>query len=740
MSTELSRRTFLRASAIAGGGVLLSSFWEPLEAATKARPRTGTGPVLNAFIRIQPDGIVTIAAKNPEIGQGVKTMLPMLIADELDVDWKQVRIEQVGFDPKRYENQWAGGSQAVPNNWLPMRQVGAAGRAMLVAAAAKTWKVPESELSTSKGKVLHKKSSRSISYGQLGATAATVPPPDLATVKLKDPSEFTIIGTPIPGVDNRSIVTGKPLFGIDVTVPGMKHATYLKCPVYGGKVKSANLEQIRKMPGVRKAFVVEGSSTSNEFGSGVAIVADDFWHALIARKALEVSWDEGETAKQGTAAFDVRAAALFKEPPQRSVRKDGDANAALAKAAKVVTAEYSYPFLSHAQLEPQNCTAQFADGKLTVWAPTQTPEDGRELVAKVMGIKEDDITIHLTRSGGGFGRRLKNDYMAEAAWIAREAGVPVKLLWTREDDFAHDFYRPGGYHTFTAGLDASGKLTSFRDHFVSFGTEKDFAPSAAMSDQEFPARFVPDLALEASVMPLGVPTGALRAPRSNALCFAFQSFLDEVAHAAGKDPLAFRRELLSVTPLPGPTPPASRTPGPPRTPFDAARMMGVLDLAAEKSGWGKQKLPRGTGMGVAFYFSHRGHFAEIAQVTVSKKGELKIDKVWVAGDIGSVIINPSNAENQAQGAVLDGISEALGQEMTFEKGRAVQANFNAYPMLRINQSIPVEVHFRKTDFPPTGLGEPALPPAIPAVTNAIFAATGKRVRSLPLSKHDLSWT
>ena len=589
--------------------------------------------------------------------------------------------------------------------------------------------------------MLHRKTGRSISYGQLGATAATVTPPDLATVKLKDPSEFTIIGTPIPGVDNRAIVTGKPIFGIDVTVPGMKFATYVKCPVYGGKVKSANLEQIRRMPGVLKAFVVEGSSTSNEFGAGVAIVADGFWHAQTARKALQITWDEGETAKQGTAAFDARAAALLKEQPQRSVRKDGDVKAALAKAAKVVTAEYSYPFLSHAQLEPQNCTAHFADGKLTVWAPTQTPEDGRELVAKAMGIKEDDITIHITRSGGGFGRRLKNDYMAEAAWIAREAGVPVKLLWTREDDFAHDFYRPGGYHAFTAGLDASGKLTAFRDHFISFGTEKDFAPSAALSETEFPARFLPDLALEASVMPLGVPTGALRAPRSNALCFAFQSFLDEVAHAAGKDPLAFRRALLSVTPSAPPAPPPSRRPGtPPPTNLDPARMIGVLDLVAEKSGWGTQKLPRGTGMGVAFYFSHRGHFAEVAQVTVSRKGELKVDKVWVAGDIGSVIINPSNAENQAQGAVLDGISEALGQEMTFENGRAVQSNFHQYPLLRIPESIPVEVHFRKTDFAPTGLGEPALPPAIPAVTNAIFAATGKRVRSLPLTKHDLSWS
>jgi len=741
VSTELSRRSFLRASAIAGGGLLLTSFWEPLEAATGSKTASAD-PVLNAFIRIHPDGTVTIASKNPEIGQGVKTMLPMLIADELDVDWKQVKVEQVGFDPKKYENQWAGGSQAVPNNWLPLRRVGAAGRSMLVAAAAKSWKVPESELTTSKGKVHHRKTGRSISYGQLATNAATLTPPDLASVKLKDPSEFTIIGTPIPGVDNRSIVTGKPLFGIDVTVPGMKFATFLKCPVYGGKVKSANLEQIRRIPGVLKAFVVEGSTTSNEFGAGVAIVADGFWHAQAARKALQVVWDEGETAKQGTSVFDARAAALFKEPPQQSLRKDGDVKAALAKAAKVITAEYSYPFLSHAQLEPQNCTAHFADGKLTVWAPTQTPEDGRELVAKVMGIKEDDITIHLTRSGGGFGRRLKNDYMAEAAWIAREAGVPVKLLWTREDDFAHDFYRPGGYHAFTAGLDASGKLTAFRDHFVSFGIGKEYAPSAGMSDTEFPARFLPDLALETSVMPLGIPTGALRAPRSNALCFAFQSFLDEVAHAAGKDPLAFRRALLSVTPLPAPPlQPGHRVNAPPPTPFDPARMIGVLDLVAEKSGWGKQKLPRGTGMGVAFYFSHRGHFAEVARVTVSKKGELKIDRVWVAGDIGSVVINPSNAENQTQGAVLDGLSEALGQEMTFEDGRAVQSNFHQYALMRIPDSVPVEVHFRKaSEYPPTGLGEPALPPAVAALTNAIFAATGKRVRSLPLTKHDLSWS
>ncbi|MGZ3447164.1 MAG: molybdopterin cofactor-binding domain-containing protein, partial [Myxococcaceae bacterium] len=696
--SELTRRSFLRVSAVAGGGLLLSSFWDTLDAAAPAAGAAKQDPSLNAFVRIHPDGSVTIAAKNPEIGQGVKTMLPMLIADELDVEWKQVRVEQVGLDTNLYKDQWSGGSQAVPNNWLPMRQVGAATRSMLVTAAAQQWKVPATECSTAKGKVLHKKSGRSLGYGAIATAAAAVQPPDLASVKLKDPSEFTIIGTPIPGVDNRAIVTGKPIFGIDVTVPGMKFATFVKCPVFAGKVKSANLDEIRAMPGVLKAFVVEGGTALDELLGGVAIVGESFWQVQTARKALKITWNEGETAKQSTSAFNAKAAELVKQPPQRSLRKDGDPAAALGKAAKVVKADYAYPFIVHAALEPQNCTAKFADGKLEVWAPTQTPASGRTMVAKTLGIKEEAITIHLIRAGGGFGRRLYNDYMVEAAWIAREAGVPVKLVWTREDDFQHDIYRPGGYHSFSAGLDAGGTLTCFRDHFVSFGTVEKFAPSADLSDAEFPARYVSDLALDASVMPLGVPTGALRAPRSNAVCFAFQSFLDEVAQAAGKDPLEFRRTLLSNTPS-APPPPAPGTTPP--SPMDPKRMLGVLELVAEKSGWGKTRLPRGTGMGVAFYFSHRGHFAEVAQVSVSKKGEVRVEKIWVAGDIGSTVINPSMAENQVQGAVLDGVSEALGQEITFEAGRTKQSNFNDYPLLRIHQAFPVEVHFRKTDFAPT---------------------------------------
>jgi len=723
-SPKASRRSFLKASVCAGGGLLLSF---KLTDASANVPEAALG----AFIRIAPEGIVTIAAKNPEIGQGIKTSLPMIIAEELDVDWKDVRVETAAFDPERFGIQSAGGSTSIPRNWNNMRRVGAAGRQMLIAAAAQTLRVPESELTAASGVITHMPSGRTVTYGQIAAKAASVKVPDLKTVALKDPANFKIVGSPTKDVDGPAIVSGKPIYGIDVSLPGMLYATFEKCPVFAGTVARANLDDIKAMPGVRHAFIVPGTLARGDvrladgLSGGVAIVADTWWQAAAARRKLRVEWDSGPNISQSSEGFAARAAELSRMKPEVSIRDYGDVEGAFKGAAKVLEASYSYPFLAHACMEPQNSTAHFKDGKLEIWTPTQNPNGGRVIAAKSLGIAEKDITMHMMRAGGGFGRRGANgnEVCAEVAWIAREVGVPVKLVWTREDDMRHDCYRPAGFHNFKAALDAQGKLIALTNHFVSFGTNGRFAGSANMGPTVFPAEFVPNLSFGASLMPLGTPTGPYRAPGSNGLAFVFQSFLDEVAHASGRDPLEFHLELLRER----------RTTGAPSN-FNNDRMSAALKLVAEKAGWGKRSLPKGTALGLAYYFSHQGYVAHVAEVTAESAQKIKVNKVWVAVDVGAHIVNPSGAENQVQGAVIDGISQILGQEITISRGGTVQGNFDTFPLLRINQAAPVEVHFIRSANNPTGLGEPALPPTLPAIANAIFAATGQRVRDLPLSK------
>ena len=726
-----SRRSFLKVSAVAGGGLLLHAVLPRHAFAAVGE----TGPAaLNAFIRIAPDGIVTILAKNPEIGQGVKTMLPMVIAEELDVAWSNVRVAQAPVDAAKFGRQFAGGSMATPLNYMPLRRVGAAGRQMLIAAAAQGWGVAPSECHTEPGVVLHTASGRSATYGALAGKAATQPVPDLDQVPLKDPKDFRIIGNRVPGVDNRKIVTGQKLFGIDTTLPGMVYAVYQKCPVFGGTVKTANVDEIKQQPGVIDAFVVRARD-ANPGGDpvgihdGVAIVAKNWWLANRAREKLQVSWDEGPFATQSSAGFAADAARAAQGNPGSYLRRDGDVATALSQAAHVVEASYSYPFLSHIDLEPQNCTAHFENGKITLWAPTQLPAPGVALVAATLGIPQSDVTVKMTRIGGGFGRRLRNDFMAEAAWIAKHMGVPVKLLWTRQDDMQHDFYRPAGFHFLKAGLDVNGAVTAFRDHFVTFKRGTQIADSAMMDANEFPALCVPNLEYGQSMLAFNVPTGPMRAPRSNALAFVFQSFIDELAHKAGKDPVEFRLALLGEPRM------ITNSTGKPNAlrDFNTGRMRAVLQRVAEMSEWNKRDtLPRRTGKGVAFYFSHFGYFAQVVQASVADLGDVTLDHVWIAVDVGSQIINPSGAENQVRGAALDGLGAALGQAITIDRGRVVQANFDTVRPLRMNQVPPVDLQFLTTSHQPTGLGEPALPPVIPALCNAIFAATGKRVRHLPI--------
>jgi isoquinoline 1-oxidoreductase beta subunit len=741
-TVAVDRRSFLKVAGGVGGGLILALCVAAPKAvfAQAGPPGAPRGPAFapGAYVRIAPSGKITLLSKNPEIGQGIKTAFGLILAEELDCKWSDVTVEQSPINAAVYGAQFAGGSLSIPMNWDALRQAGAGARAMLVAAAAKEWGVPESEITTSDSMVKHSSSNRSLSYGTLADRAAAMPvPADPKLLKLKDRKDYKLLGNRFTGVDNLQLVTGKPLFGIDVQVPGAYVAILEKCPAVGGKVQSANLDEIKQLPGVKDAFIVEGNGKPTEVMPGVAIVAKNTWSAFSARKKLKIVWDESTASKDSWTQFAAKAKELSTQQGSTVLKTSGDVEQAFA-ADKTAEGFYTFAFVSHAQLEPQNCTAWYkidpAGDTLEMWAPSQTPGGAQTLVAGVVGLTPDKVTIHQTRIGGGFGRRLMNDYAAESAQISKQAGgVPVKLMWTREDDMQHDFYRAGGFQAFKGAVDAKGKLSAWSSHTISFTADgKAAVAGGGWGANEFPAQYTPNYRATQTLLPLAIPCGPWRAPGSNVAGWVVQSFMHELSVAAKRDHAEF---LLDVFAQKQPADPNAR-PGPPGGGgLNADRAAGVIKLAVEKSGWGK-KLPKGHFQGIAFHFSHQGHFAEVAEVSVDSKKKVTVHRMTVVADIGP-IVNLSGAENQAQGCIVDAIS-TMGLEVTIENGRIEQKNFDKYPLGRMPITPQVDVHFVVSEYGPTGMGEPAFPPAAPAICNAIYAATGTRIRTLPITKQGFS--
>ena len=728
--TAISRRSFVKLTGLAGGGLVIG--FSVAGRHQRAAAQTQDLFAANAYVQVPTSGPIVIFSKNPEVGQGIKTAMPMIVAEELDADWADVRVEQAEISFEKYGAQVAGGSTSIPSNWDSLRTAGATARAMLVSAAAQQWSVPASELRTQSSRVYHDASGRSAHYTELAQAAAALALPEPDAVQLKSRSRYRLLGKRITGVDNEEIVTGAPLFGIDQRLPDMVYASIERAPQIGARVVSANLDHVRSLRGVRGAFVIEQRGNPVEFQfsapnllSGVAVIADSTWNAFQARRALEIEWDAGTAATDTWSEHVAQANALAASRPATMLNDSGDVESAFADAATTAAGFYSYPFVSHADLEPQNATAWFKGDSIEIWAPTQTPQGAVEAVAALLDLPQDKVLLHQLRGGGGFGRRLANDSVVEVALIAKEVGVPVKAQWMREDDMLFDYYRPGGFHSLRAGMDSTGSLVAWEDHFVTFARDGAQEPvsAATLSPQEFPANVLGNVRIGQSLLSCGLPTGPWRAPGSNAIAFVMQSFINECAVAANRDHLEFLLELMGE--------PRWLEPGNTRS-LNTERAAAVIRLAAQRAGWGRS-MPQGRGLGLAFHFSHAGHVAEVVDASVDENRHVSVHRVTVAADIGP-IVNLSGAENQCQGSVIDGLSTAMGLEITFDRGIARQRNFDTYPILRANQAPPVDVHFIQSNYAPTGIGEPALPPAAPALANAIFAATGERVRSMPMAK------
>jgi isoquinoline 1-oxidoreductase beta subunit len=668
------------------------------------------------------------------MGNGVRTSLPRILADELDADWSRVHIAQADF-ALRYGGQWSGGSSSVHLSWDPMRHAGATTRALLVAAAAARWSVLSAECGTERGQVIHLSTGRRLGYGELAAAAALLPVP--ADVPLKPASAYRLIGTRQTSVDAESIVRGTAKFGLDQRVPGMLYAVIEREPTLGARVANVDAAKALALPGVKQVVQID-ASVMPSFGednprprNGVAVVATSTWAAMKARAALSIEWTPGAGADASTSKMRDQAIALVGKPADAVQIADGNVAAAMAGAAQVVEAVYEVPLLAHTPMEPMNCVADARGGRCVVWAPCQNPQGLHDAVERALGLAGDDVEVHVTRSGGGFGRRFYADYAVEAALCSRAANAPVQVVWTREDDVRYGFYRPSAVFAMRAGLDAHGALVAWTYHIINAARgeflEWEMPKGAAVwpagrgeTDRgDFPSGFIPNFSLEASRLPPVIPLGQWRAIDNSSSNFAVDCFFDQVAHAAKRDPLEMRLAMLAK--------PAALDR---RLPYDPARMSAVFQLAAAKGDWGKP-MAAGRGRGLAGGHNNGAYVAEVAEVTVSADGKVRVDRIVAAVDIGRVV-NVSGAEAQVQGAIIYGLSAALMEKITVEGGRVQQGNFNDFPALRMAEAPAIEVHFVPSDAPPLGIGEGALPAAAPAVCNAIFAASGKRVRVLPI--------
>lgn len=717
---NVTRRRLLKAGAAAGGGLVvgfnLSGASRIAEAAAAKSPAVVP---LNMYIKIATDNTVTVVVSQSEMGQGVLTSIPMMVAEELEADWSQVRVEQAPADPIYVNPRWAGfksrggfqyttGSSSIRNVGTLVRPAGATARTMLIAAGAQTWGVPEADCFAERGWVIHRPTAQRLSFGELADKAAKLPVPK--DVPLKKPSEFKLIGRSMPRVDSPAKVSGKAVFGIDVKVPNMLIATVVHCPVFGGKLASFDAAAAKRVKGVHHVV---------QISSGVAVVADHFWAAKKGADALRITWDEGPNANLSSAGIRSRFAELAKQPAKVR-RNDGDANTALEQAPRKIEAVYEVPFLDTACMEPMNATAHWKGDSVEVWAPTQAQSNNQQGIMDLTGLPREKITLHTTFLGGGFGRRAYNDFVLEAVETSKAVGKPVKVIWTRAEDMQHSFYRPSTYNELSAALGPDGMPLAWKHHIVGPSIQTYLPPvnhllrdgmdatSVAGAADVFPYA-IPNVFVDYLLHNPGVPVGFWRSVGNSQNGYIMESFLDELAHAAGRDPYEYRRQLLAKQ----------------------SRFIGVLDLAAEKSDW-KKPAPVGVHRGIATAYSYGSHVALVAEVAVAKDGTVKVHRVVCAVDPGWVV-NPDTFKAQMESGILYGLSGALFGEITIRSGRVEQSNFHDYPLPRMSDMPKIEVYFLQGEGEQGGAGEAGVPAAAPAVVNAIFAATGKRIRKLPIS-------